>query len=254
MREKGSKSIKSVTKTHEIIKCLLDTRGAGVSEIAAEVDLHPSTVHAHLSSLLECGLVVKERSEYSASLRFLEMGGRLRNVIPVYRKGRKEIEDLASKTGERTNIVVREGSEEVVIHMSEGEKAIEKHIHVGKRHRMHCTGGGKAILAELPEELVHEIVDDAGLPAMTANTITDRDELFDELKRIRERGYAIDEEELYDGVHCIATPICEDGKPVGAIGISGPTSRLGDEQYQTELRRPLLEAANVIELNLKFHG
>lgn len=254
MRETPPKSIQSVMKSYNIITALLGAGGAGVSELADEVGLHPSTVHAHLASLCECGLVVKDGTEYRMSLRFLEFGDRLRNAIPMYQKGRTEITAVARETGEMTNMAVREGNELVVIHMSEGDNAIEKQTPVGKRNHLHCTGMGKAILAELSEERVHRIVDDVGLPASTSNTITAKDELFDALKNIRQQGYALDAEELYEGVYCVATSVKRGDDLAGAISVTGPARRFSNEQYQADLRRSLLEAANVIELNLKFHS
>lgn len=254
MQEKTPKSIQSVMKSYSIITALLGTGGAGVSELSDEVGLHPSTVHAHLTSLCECGLVVKDGTEYRMSLRFLEFGDRLRNAIPMYQEGRKEISAVARETGEMTNMAVREGNELVVIHMSEGDDAIEKQTLVGKRNDLHCTGMGKAILAELSEEQVNKVIDDVGLPASTSNTITARDELFDSLKKVRQQGYALDAEELYDGVYCIATSIKKDGDLAGAISVTGPAHRFSNEKYQADLRHSLLEAANIIELNLKFHS
>lgn len=254
MNEKSSKSIQSVMKSYDIVTALLGTGGTGVSELSDEVGLHPSTVHAHLSSLCECGLVVKDGTEYRMSLRFLEFGDRLRNTIPMYREGRKEIIAVARETGEMTNMAVREGNELVVIHMSEGDDAIEKQTPVGKRNYLHCTGMGKAILAELSEEQINEVISDVGLPALTSNTITTRDELFDSLKKIRQQGYALDEEELYEGVYCIATSIQTGDDLAGAISVTGPAHRFSNEAYQAELRHSLLEAANMIELNLKFHS
>ena len=248
------KSIQSVTKSHEIIEALQRMRIAGVSELGEEVDLHPSTVHAHLTSLRKTGLVMKEGSKYKLSLHFLRIGGQLRNEIPIYNEGWKEVDTIARETGEMANIGIEEQGELVVVYMAEGEKAIDKRTPIGKRNNLHCTGMGKAILAELPEDQVKEIIDTVELTKETTKTITNEDVLFDELKKTRKRGFALDKEEIHEGVHCIATSVKKDGHPVGAISVTGPKSRFTDNEYREKMKQVLLESANVIELNLKFHN
>ncbi len=120
-----------------------------------------------------------------------------------------------------TNMAVREGNELVVVHMSERDNAIEKQTPVGKRNHLHCTGLGKAVLAEPSKEQVHRIVGNVGLPASTSNTITGREGLFDALKNIRQQGYARDAEELYEGVYCIVTSVKKGDDLAGAISVTG---------------------------------
>jgi DNA-binding IclR family transcriptional regulator len=118
---------------------------------------------------------------------------------------------------------------------------------------LHCTALGKAILAYLPEERVREIIDTHGLPERTDATITDEEELFDELEGIRDRGYARDMEERVAGLLCVAAPIRNlDGDPLGAISVSGPTSRMKGERFDEEVPEELTSTANVIELNLNY--
>jgi len=115
--------------------------------------------------------------------------------------------------------------------------AVQVKGHVGTRAPLHSTGLGKAILAHLPEERVESIVDHHGMPASTPETITDRDELFDALERIRDRGFAFDDEERLRGLRCVAAPILANDDVVGAISVSGPTNRLRDDRYREELPR-----------------
>jgi DNA-binding IclR family transcriptional regulator len=112
---------------------------------------------------------------------------------------------------------------------------------------------GKAILAHLPESRVHEILDRHGLPEKTEQTITERDALFEELSEIRERGVAFDREERLSGLRCVAVPILSNSSRVeGALSVSGPTSRMQGERFESELPERLRSAANVIELNITY--
>jgi DNA-binding IclR family transcriptional regulator len=162
-----------------------------------------------------------------------------------------ELDDLAAETGEVAQFATEEHGRAVYLDKARGEQAVNTASTVGKREYIHCISLGKAMLAHLPEERVEGIVDRHGLPAQTPNTITDRETLFEELETTRERGYAVDDEEKIEGVRCVAAPLTDDGV-VGAISISGPSSRMDGERFREELPRKLLRWANVIEINAKF--
>jgi len=122
--------------------------------------------------------------------------------------------------------------------------------YVGDRKHLHCTGVGKAILASLPEERVETIIEERGLPAMTENTVTDREELLAELAEIRERGVAFDDEEILEGLRCVAVPVSNQEKGLlGAISVAGPTSRMKGEQFREELPELVTDTANVVQIN-----
>ncbi|CUS95312.1 IclR family transcriptional regulator [Candidatus Kryptonium thompsonii] len=122
---------------------------------------------------------------------------------------------------------------------------------VGKRLPAHCTGLGKAMLAFLPESDVKRIIKEKGLKKFTKNTITNKKDLFEELKKIRECGYAIDNEEIEDGLRCIAAPIFNgDGEVIAAVSISGPSSRINETTYE-EYSKHVIKTARLISEELK---
>ena len=109
------------------------------------------------------------------------------------------------------------------------------------------------MLTHFPESRVEEIVEHHGLPECTDHTITTRDELFDELAEIRERGYAIDREEKIEGLRCIAAPVTgSDGEVLGAVSVSGPSRRMEGAWFDEELPQQVQRSANVIEINAQF--
>jgi len=110
---------------------------------------------------------------------------------------------------------------------------------VGRRVFAHCTGVGKAVLAQLPEAVAGEVVAAAGMPARTDHTIVDVDELAAELARVRAQGYAVDDGEQERGVRCVAVTL--PGIPRTAISVSGPASRLSLDAVGQMV--PLLTAA-----------
>src|SRR5262249_29716230 len=102
--------------------------------------------------------------------------------------------------------------------------------HVGKRNPAHCTGVGKVLLAFATRPEVDHIVADQGLPKFTRRTITQPRRLCEELSRIREQGYAVDDQEFEEGLRCVATPVRDHTNTVGAaLSVSGPTTRMTNE-------------------------
>jgi DNA-binding IclR family transcriptional regulator len=148
--------------------------------------------------------------------------------------------------------VIEEHGRGVYLYKAEPPRGVNTVAGVGDRRPLHCTGLGKAILSCYSEERVREIVDRHGMPAMTENTITDPDELTNELEVVRDRGYAIDDEEIQPGLRCVAAPINADNtSDVGAVSVSGPTGRFKRDRLETELPELVTSAANVIEINAR---
>ncbi|WP_049986339.1 IclR family transcriptional regulator [Halobellus rufus] len=245
--------IKSLEKTARIIDVLKRRRSAQLREIADELDLNKSTVHNHLATLREHEYVVKSGDEYRLSLQFLHIGGVLRNEVDLYDAAKAKLDQLAEETGALVTLATHERGLGVVLYRAKGEDAVEIDTHVGSQLTLHNSGLGKAILAHLPRERVEEIVADRGLPATTENSITDEDELYAELDRIAEQGYAFDDEENWRGLRCVAAPILtDDGVVKGAISLSVPKSQLASDAERRTYVDDIKNTANLIELRITY--
>ncbi|HBH57672.1 MAG TPA: IclR family transcriptional regulator, partial [Arthrobacter bacterium] len=119
---------------------------------------------------------------------------------------------------------------------------------VGRRAHTHDTGVGKAILAQLDDEVVRGIVSRSGMPTPTSKSIGDIDALLADLKLIRERGYSIDEEEQELGVRCFAMAVPNAPTP-SAISVSGPITRV-DQSFADRAVPLLRQAAMAISAEL----
>jgi DNA-binding IclR family transcriptional regulator len=171
----------------------------------------------------------------------------------IYEIAKPEIERLAEDTGSLANLMIEEHGRGVYLHRGEGHRAIQVNAQVGTRVYLHSTALGKTVLANLSEETVDGIIDRHGLPRITPNTITDRDELAEELGTVRERGYAIDDEERVEGLRCISAPVLSyTDTVVGSISVSGPTHQFIGEYFIEDIPGKVMEATNVIELNLTY--
>ncbi|MDQ2051801.1 IclR family transcriptional regulator [Natronolimnohabitans sp. A-GB9] len=251
MGERAKHPVRTTEKSLRLIEVLNQFGEARLTTLADELEMGKSAVHNHLSTLEKHGYVVKDPDSktYQLSLKFLDIGGQIRGEKDVYKVAEPKVEELAEASGELVHLVVEEDGKGVYLCRSKGERAVELDTYVGCRHHMHSTAFGKAILSHLPRERVDEIIDQHGLPRVTPQTITSRDELFEELERTRERGFAVDDEERLEGLRCIAAPIRFNSDVIGAISVSGPTTRIDDDWESNEFVDQLCRAVNVIELN-----
>lgn len=245
--------VRTVDRALEIVEIVQELDGAGVSEVSERVDIGKSAVHNHLNTLVNREYLTKEGDEYHIGLSFLGLGAYARDRTEIYDAARHQVDKLADETGELANLLIERNGIGIYLYQSKGENAVELDTYEGKHVRLHCTALGKAILAFRPREEVTEILDTHGLPAMTEQTITDRERFFDELDEIRARNYAIDREERLMGLCCVAAPITNDeDRSIGAISVACPVHRIGDERFYEELPDSVLGTANVIELEHNY--
>jgi DNA-binding IclR family transcriptional regulator len=144
------------------------------------------------------------------------------------------LKQIAEKTGECTYFGLRNKKNLVVyVDRYASENAMTVYTNIGDVPLPHCTAHGKALLAFLTLEQIEELLQD-GLPKFTENTIVDKQKLFEELRKVRERGYAFDLEERILGVRCVAVPVFNSrNEAIGAIGISGMAQNMPPERMES---------------------
>lgn len=249
MGDDRSKEVSAVERTLRIVETLRELQTAGVTEIANSADLPKSSVYNHLGTLENRGYVVKRDGTYELGLRFLPLGEAARQRRRVYRVARTEIEQLGSDTGTNAYLSVEErGQATVIFRHLENEIDLGS---IGTTVPLTTSSMGKAILAQLSENRVGEIVDRHGLPQMTDSSIVDRDRLDEELERIRQRGYALDKGEHVHRLKGVgAAVLAPNGEVCGAVSVAGPERQFRGEFFEEELPDAVLDATNVIELKL----
>lgn len=245
--------IQAAEITVSVLQGLKEIDGGGVTDLADHLGMSKSRVHNYLTTLQQEEYVVKEGTTYDVGLRVVGLGTYARHRQEIYGVAKPELADLAAETGDLVNLLVEEYGMGVYLHRERGENAVEVDSYTGQRVHLHNTALGKAILAELPRERVEAILDRQGLPATTENTITDREDLYDRLAEIADRGVAFDDEERLPGLRCVASAITDnEGEVHGAISVSGPSSRMQGERYDAAIPQQLEEAANIVSLNMSY--
>lgn len=249
----GQNTVKTAQTTFKLLEQLKRENGATLTELTKKFDLSKSSIHNYLNTLEQEGYVIREEDTYHVGLRFLDLGGHARHRERLYDIAKEEVTELASETDELANLLVEQHGKGAYLHRAHGKDAVKTDSYIGQRVYLHNTALGNAILAHLSRNHVNRIIDRHGLPATTENTITEREELFTRLERVRKEGTALDDEERVNGLRCVAVPIVNNNDTVeGAISVSGPTSRFQGEWFREELPKKLKNVANIIELNITY--
>lgn len=244
--------MKTLVRAFEIVDAIQAQNGARLVDVVDELDVSKSTAHQYLSTMVDLGYLRKSDGEYDVALKFLNHGIYARNQYELMTACRPTVENLVEETQEIVWIVVEESGKAVYLDKFKSERAVQTLAHVGTSAHLHNLASGKAILAHLSDERVREIIDRHGLPARTEKSITDPDALFEELERIRERGYAMNDGEATPGVRAVGDAVTVDGEVYGAISITGPANRLDDQMLEEDVVKPLLSATNEMELKLGY--
>lgn len=255
MSNKSKDSLSVVERTFEILEHITAVEWVGVTELADQLDIPKTTAHSYLKTLENTGYAINEDGKYRLSLRILLHAGQLRHSFPLFQTGRSEVDRLARETGEAVNLGVHEEGERVIIYNSEGENAIWDDVPIGARTPLNLTAMGKAILAFRPKEFAENFYQENGLSKTTEHSITNKEQLFEDLEATRQRGYSIEAEEHVVGVRAFGVPIREtNGDVIGAMAVAGPTSRLTAQKAEEKLVERLKEAVNIVELQYEQYS
>jgi DNA-binding IclR family transcriptional regulator len=245
--------VDAVETTLELLAALPGDAGVGLTELAEEVGIPKSTAFNHLRTLEGKEYVVNEDGQYRLGCRLLELGARARRYHGIYEAAQSEVDRLAAETGEISALLVEEHGYGVFLHRAEGAEAVHIDSYVGQRIYLHGAALGKALLSQFPRERVEAIVDERGLPQLTSNTITEPETLFAELDAVADRGVAFDDQERLTGLRSVAVPLSDaGGRPLGAVSLAGPSSRVQDDRFRETFPDTVADAADVIELNMTY--
>ena len=248
--------VQSVDRAISVLEILAQRGEAGVSEVAAEIDVHKSTAFRLLGALEARGLVEQagDRGKYRLGFGIVRLAGAVTGRIDITRQGRAVCERLAEEIGETVNIAVLQGHYVVNLYQERGPGAVTAHNWVGQLTPLHATSSGKILLAHLPAEERAALLAEAGMKKITPHTITTKTKLEKNLTEALKRGYAWTLEELEIGLHAMAAPVRDrDGQVIAALSASGPSYRFTEERLP-ELSPVLLKGAEEISHRMGYLG
>lgn len=248
------KKIKSAGTVFDILECIRERDGAGVSEIARRLDYSKSTIHYYLKTLEQRRYLIKDGDRYRLGLRFVNLGANARQQHELFDVVEPKTGELAAETGAVAHAAVEDG--EKAIYLSRATDGRDVDTYVGMETDLHCTAYGKAILAHLPSEPLDRILGQGKLPRRTDRTVTRRDELERQLETIRDIGIAYADEEFVEGTSSIAAPILSGSgdRIYGAIGVSDTPDRITDPRKHVKARRHSGEFSQFVERTARIVG
>lgn len=254
MKQKETKSsIQVIERMMRLLDTLAQhTAPVNLKQLATQTRLHPSTAHRILGVMVDNRLVDRiEPGTYRLGIRLLELGSLVKSRISVRQEALPYMQMLHQQLGETVNLSVRHDDEVVYIERTSAGNSMMRVVQIiGARAPLHITAVGKLFLAADEPEKTSDYVRRTGLPRYTDNTLTDPVSLARELEKIRQQGYAYDNEEAEKGVSCIGAGIYNDeGRLVAGLSVSSPSDRL-DKAWAAQVR----QAAEKISRALGYHG
>lgn len=254
MKEKETKSsIQVIERMMNLLDMLSrHTAPVNLKQLAIQTKLHPSTAHRILGVMVNNRLVDRiEPGTYRLGIRLLELGSLVKSRISVRQEALPHMQRLHQDLGETVNLSVRHDDEVVYVERTSAGSSMMRVVQiVGARAPLHITAVGKIFLAADEPEKTSNYMKRTGLPRYTENTLTDPESFARELDRIRQQGYAYDNEEAEKGVSCIGAGIYNDeGRLVAGLSVSAPSDRL-DKAWSAQLR----QTAENISRALGYHG
>lgn len=219
-----------------VLETLSDAGPLGLLELSSRLSLHKSTVHRLLTSLTHLGYVTQDEqsSKYRLTFKIMEVANKMMAKLDILEISRPCLKQLMEKTGETVHLVQLDGNEAVYIDKVEAyQNSVRMVSKVGNHIPLYCSGVGKAIAAQLDNDRLKRIWHDTKIKKMTPYTILTLTAFMEELKHVREKGYALDNEENELGVRCIAASLPGyEGSPLYAFSISAPVNRMSDEKIE----------------------
>ncbi len=250
----GSTRNLSVMKALDIIEFLANENNTPqrMCDIAAALGMNVSTVSRFLSSLAARGYVRadSDSGRYCLSLKFCTIADSVNRNSQLYSLALPVMREISRTVNESVCLAVEQNAmvEYIGVVPAAGQM-MQTLQRIGNRAPMHCTGIGKLLLCGHSPEEIDQILEEKGMTAFTPHTIADRELLFRELDRVRERGYAFDNEECEIGARCIAFPIYSPGGQLMAgISVTGPIFRLTDEKIRSALPYLTAQAQRISEM------
>lgn len=228
--------IQSVARALEILELFDENhRSFSIKEISTRLDLNKSTVHSILKTLKHYGYIMQdeETSEYALGWRLYERGNLLMSQIEIKPIANKYLTKLNQLTNETVHLVTRVDKEALYVDKISGKNSLVIYSRIGKKVPLHSSAVGKILTAYLDKEEFEKIFKNYEFKQATANTIVTYEDFLEEIKKVREQGYAMDNEENEVGICCIAMPVYDyTKKVVAAISISSPIVSFTEEKKQ----------------------
>lgn len=247
------KTIKSIDKAAKILECFLEHEELGVTELVSLTGYAKSTIFDTVSTLCFHKFLTQdeENNKYGLGIRVFQLGELYSKRNELAKRAKQYCQALSNKWNATVHLAIPDQGYVVYIGKYDSEEGMVSASFIGKRLPMNATGLGKAMLAYLDDEYFEEYIFTKPFRKLTPNTIMGREDLLKDREVTRQRGYAIDNEEIVVGLKCIAAPIFNnDDEVIAAISVSKLTPSLGEgdvERIAEDVTNIAKQLSNVSE-------
>jgi DNA-binding IclR family transcriptional regulator len=230
-----SRRVRSVEKAFKIISYIQQRGQTDVSTISAELDLPKSTVHNYVTTLESMGYAVSENGSHRLGLRFLTHGMAARTVSSKHFNPESILESVADKISYPVWWLTGEAGRAIFVYESCNKQDSEPvYGQIGRRTDLHAHAPGKAILSQLSDEKIRRVAERHGLPKHTDQTVTDIESLLADIRQIRDRGFAVNENETRLDIGSVGAGFRDQANQIHALGV------FYDVRQQTDLQQERL--------------
>ncbi len=254
-KDKASYIIKTVLNSLELLEAFKgDKPELGVSELSKILKLHKNKIFRLLATLEYMGYIEQDHftENYRLGLKSLELGQSFIHHLRLLSIAKPILKELVGKIKESAYVGVIRGENVIYLDIVEAEQVLKVASRVGNMLPIYATAIGKSQIAFEPKDFVEKLLPDK-LNPFTKNTITDKENLFKELEKIKKQGYAIDNEELDEGIICVGSPLRDyTTHIIGGISISAPVIRTSEERLKNLIIPLTIEASNAISGKLGY--
>jgi DNA-binding IclR family transcriptional regulator len=237
-----------------ILEALARSRGGlTLSQLTRYLNLPKSSAFCLLRTLEQSGYIFRDidTGKYSMSLRVCNLANLALNAISLRDKARVHLRRLSEETKLTVHMAILEHGSCVLIEKLTPTGVYPIATWVGKHLSLHCTAIGKAIAAYLPEDTLMTLISQQGMLRYNENTICSVKRLKQDLALVRQRGYALDDEEEEISVRCIGAPLFEDSNVIGALSLVGATNELDGNRLDA-LAQQIIRTASIISEQVRL--
>ena len=248
-------ALNSIQKCLRVIDLLSrHPNGLKLTEMSRNLDLHPSSLHHMLGTMVPFDYIVQDpdTKKYALGFRFLEISRRLLDNMDIRKVARKHLQELQQESREAAHLAILRGCKVVYIDKIGNPEGLSLATYIGFATDPHAASGGKVLLADLPAAKVKALYAGKILQKYGRKTITDIDHLLQELEKVRKQGYALDDEEYYEGARCVAAPVRAGGRVIASVSITGSVFTMTKKKISGPLKDLVIRKAQAISADLSW--
>ncbi|MGO4153818.1 IclR family transcriptional regulator [Cupriavidus sp. YAF13] len=220
-----------------------------IADVAEAATINKSSAQRMVFTLEQLGYLRKhpQTRRYQLTPRVMEIGFNYLAANPLIEVANPFLSELTKVTTETSCLTEPDLLDMVYIARFVSAHFVPVHMPIGSRIPMYCTGSGRAYLSALPEDEARAMIERSARTAHTVHTCTAVEDIMGKLRETRQRGYAVNSEELFLGDMTLAAPVIGgNGRPLGAIHLVAPTGRWTREEAERKLGPPLLQCARAV--------